>query len=76
MPVTLELTSEEAEAILFALKLRASSAGIRPRYAAEVEAIRARLNSAFETQLGWDHCPDRYKATGDIRVTVTSRNRW
>lgn len=75
--VTLHLSSKEAEEILFALKLRGSQTKTSSMQKAECEDLRVKLNAAFEQAFNWQHLPDRLSAQkNDIRVTITSRNRW
>ena len=74
--ISIELTSREAEDLLFALKMRASQTRVPAESAAACERMRQRVNEASTKAFGWDEYPDRHKADGSIRVNIQTRNRW
>lgn len=59
--VTLNLTSQEAEMVLFALTLRSKQKGLHPNAQSEAHALGERFDRAFTAAFGWDASIDRMK---------------
>jgi len=74
--ITINCTSRDAEELLISLLLRASQKGVGQDTKIYVEELRKRVNDEATKAFGWDVLPDRHAPNGDIRVTITSRNRW
>lgn len=74
--ITLVVSSEEAEELLIALRMRASQRNVTGDIKQRCETLRQQINSEAERAFKWDKFPDRWKENGEIRVTVTTRNRW
>ena len=72
--VTIDITSEQADDLLFALKMRASQ--VKLNRDPGREELRMKINSACEEVFGWDRYPGRHEADDSIRVTITTENRW
>lgn len=53
MQVTIDITSTEAETILFALALRSKQTKLPPQLIGEAVTISERLNKSFEQSFGW-----------------------
>jgi hypothetical protein len=58
--VQIELTSEEAQALLFAVALRSKQRGLNALVQNDALQLGERLNNAFEKQFRWDEY-DRMK---------------
>ena len=73
MQVIIDITSEEAETILFALALRSKQSRLAPQLAREAVNLSERMNGSFEHSFGWDHY-DRTKhyRTPIKRVSITT----
>jgi len=74
--VTITVTAREAEEILIGLRMREAQSKLTPQTAREARELRERLNLAFEAAFNWPSDPHRHAPNGEIRVTVTTRNRW
>ena len=61
MKITIDVTSNEAETILFALAMRSKQKGIHYTQEQEAVSIGERLNNTFESAFGWTPW-DRMKA--------------
>lgn len=53
MQTTIDITSAEAETILFALALRSKQSKLSPQMAGEAVNLSERLNKSFEQSFGW-----------------------
>ena len=79
--IVLELDSNTAEEVMFALKLRAVQKNAPSGSRALMEAVRKQVEDEGVKKLGWQDfpasgLPARYPVDNAIRVTVTTRNRW
>lgn len=53
MQITIDVTSTEAETILFALALRSKQSKLPPQLTGEAVTLSERLNKSFEQSFGW-----------------------
>ena len=54
MKLIIDVSSNEAEMILFALALRSKQSKLSPQMASEAVDLSKRLNTCFEQSFGWD----------------------
>ena len=71
MTVTLEITSKEAETILFALAMRSKQKGLSWSQSAEAIGLAQYLDETFTSAFGWDASIDR---VGHYRYPIKSVN--
>lgn len=79
--IVLDLSSDDAEAVMHAMKLRACQKRAPNGTLAQMERIRKQLEDEAVRKLGWQDFPavgiaPRYPVDNDIRVSVVLRNRW
>ncbi len=79
--IVLNLDSRAAEEVMFALKLRGVQKDAPMGVPTLMEHIRQELEQEGIKKLGWQDfqatgIKPRFPIENDIRVTITSRNRW
>lgn len=68
--VTITLTGQEAEIVLFALSLREKQKGLCRENVQEAMSLRLRFNAAFTQAFGWCYYPSRWEPNGIKHVSV------